>query len=377
VRVTVDFTPSIQGHVGIGRYTGELTRALLSTQRDCEIKLFYADPESRTPGPPFDTLPRTVLSLPNKLWRMAILLCSYCPIPLDRLVGKSDIFHATDHLLPPLRLTRSVFTLYDLTCITHPETHLPLNRYFSQLMMPRFLRAAHKIIAISECTKQDAVRLYGIEETKITVIHGGVDSYFSPASPEAAAAVRLRYNLPERYILYVGTIEPRKNLITLLEAYRALRNRETGVKLVIVGKKGWRYENFFEKLEEIGLEDDVVFPGFVPDQDLPAVYTMADVFAFPSLYEGFGLPVLEAMACGTPVVCSNTSSLPEVAGKAAVLVSPQDVRGWREALDRILTSDELRADLRQHGLRQAAGFTWESAARKTCDAYREVYGYCD
>jgi glycosyltransferase involved in cell wall biosynthesis len=244
-------------------------------------------------------------------------------------------------------------------------------------MMPRFLRAAHKIIAISECTKQDAVRLYGIEETKITVIHGGVDSYFSPASPEAAAAVRLRYNLPERYILYVGTIEPRKNLITLLEAYRALRNRETGVKLVIVGKKGWRYENFFEKLEEIGLEDDVVFPGFVPDQDLPAVYTMADVFAFPSLYEGFGLPVLEAMACGTPVVCSNTSSLPEVAGKAAVLVSPQDVRGWREALDRILTSDELRADLRQHGLRQAAGFTWESAARKTCDAYREVYGYCD
>jgi glycosyltransferase involved in cell wall biosynthesis len=239
-------------------------------------------------------------------------------------------------------------------------------------MLPRFLRDADKIIAISECTKKDAIRLYGIEEAKIRVIHGGVNPFFRPVSPDTAEAVRHRYNLPNHYILYVGTIEPRKNLVTLLEAYRALRNRDAEIKLVIAGRKGWRQEEFFRKLLKTGLEHDIVFTGFVPDQDLPAVYTMADVFAFPSLYEGFGLPVLEAMACGTPVVCSNTSRLPEVAGNAAVLVSPQDVRGWIEALNKILKSDELRTDLHQRGLRQAAGFTWESTARKTCDVYRQV-----
>jgi glycosyltransferase involved in cell wall biosynthesis len=295
---------------------------------------------------------------------------------MNQLVGDCNLFHATDHLLPPLRKLRSVFTLYDLTCIIHPETHLPLNRYFLKLMIPRFLCAAHTIIAISECTKRDVVRVYGLDEKKIRVIHGGVSPSFRPSPPEAMAGIRLRYSLPERYILSVGTIEPRKNLVTLLEAYRVLRDRGASVKLVIVGKKGWRYESFFQRLHEIGLENEVVFPGFIPDEDLPAVYTMADTFVFPSLYEGFGLPVLEAMACGAPVICSNTSSLPEVTGDGAVLVPPHDVRGWIEALEQVLNNEAFRADLSQCGLRQAARFTWQSTARKTYEVYREVYAYC-
>jgi len=239
-------------------------------------------------------------------------------------------------------------------------------------MMPRFLQAADAVIAISESTRRDAIRLYGMDEEKIRVIYEGVSPRFCVASPEAISVVRQKHSLPESFILSVGTIEPRKNLTSLLGAYRALKNQGAEWKLVIVGKKGWLYEGFFSRLRELGLENEVIFPGFVPDEDLPAFYSAADLFVFPSLYEGFGLPVLEAMACGAPVITSNTSSLPEVAGEAALLVDPTSVEELAGGMRRVLESKELRDELRAKGPKQAAKFRWENAARETLSVYEAV-----
>lgn len=186
--------------------------------------------------------------------------------------------------------------------------------------------------------------------------------------------LRQKYALPDRFILSVGTIEPRKNLSTLLEAYHTLRQSDPELGLVIAGRRGWRSAGFFQRLQALGLTTEVHLLGPVPDADLPALYGAAAVFAYPSLYEGFGLPPLEAMACGTPVVASNTSSLPEVIGDAGLLVAPHDVAGLAASIKMALSNTALRADLRARGLMQAVRFTWEAAARATLQVYQRVRG---
>jgi len=375
MHVTIDYTPAIQQHAGIGRYADELTRALIALQPGDDWHLFYVDPENRVPAPPLDKLARTTLRQSNKRWRLSVLLNTCSQRAMDqRLHSHGGLFHATDHLLPPLAHTCSVFTLHDLTVLKFPTAHTQLNRRFLRLMLPHFLRTADVVIADSHCTKQDALQLYGLSTDHVRVVHLGVDEHFMPASAVSAQAVRKRYQLPGRFILVVSTIEPRKNLIVLLEAYQALRQQNPEIQLVIAGKRGWHSEPFFKRLQELGLTEQVKRLGYVPDEDLPALYSLAEVFAFPSLYEGFGLPVLEAMACGTPVVCSNTSSLPEVAGEAAIQIAPTDVREWTQALEQISRDAERRTDLRERGFRQAARFTWEATARQTYTIYQEVYG---
>ena len=237
-------------------------------------------------------------------------------------------------------------------------------------MMPRFLREAHAVIAVSECTKRDAVNLYGIPADKIRVIYEGVDPKFRPVTDAAKLnAVRAKYRLPDRFILHVGTIEPRKNLPLLFEVVA-----QTGQPLVVAGKLGWLTDPILAKVKELGVEDRVAFPGFVADEDLPALISAAAVLAMPSKYEGFGLPVLEAMACGTPVVASNAASLPEVGGGAVLYAWPDDVRTWTRLLELVLSDAELCGSLRERGLRQAAKFRWDTMAQETLDVYREVGG---
>ena len=373
MRVTIDYTPAIQQHAGIGRYADELARALIALYPRDEWRLFYVDPEQRVPSSPLDTLPRRALRQSSKPWRLRVLLSIYLQRSQDRTIGKTELFHATDHLLPRLSHTRSVFTLHDLTALTFPATHTQLNRRFLQWMLPYFLRDADLIIADSASTQRDALRLYNLPAERIRVVHLGVDRRFQPAASDTQAQTRARYHLPDRFILSVGTLEPRKNLITLLEACHALHADGSDVALVIAGGRGWHSEPFFERLRALGLEDAVQLLGRVPDEDLPALYTLAEVFAFPSLYEGFGLPVLEAMACGTPVVCSSTSSLPEVAGEAAIQIFPTAVREWTQALKQIGGNAAVRADLRERGIKQAARFTWENTARQTYAVYQEVH----
>jgi glycosyltransferase involved in cell wall biosynthesis len=372
MRICLDISPAVHHRAGLGRYAQELTTALVATDQQNEYVAFYQHPRDAEVDAPLDRLPRLTSDLDTKPWRFSALLAYFLRIPQDRMFPGIDLFHATDHLLPRLHGIKTVFTLHDLIYCVHPETHKPLNRWFLTLMMPRFLRMADAVIAISENTRQDAVRFYHLEEDKIHVVYEGVNPSFRPAPAGAIAEIRRLYSLPDRFILYLGTIEPRKNLITLLEAYRHLLRGDSELRLVIAGKKGWLYTGFFERMREWGLEEQVLFPGFIPEADLPALYSAADLFVFPSLYEGFGLPILEAMACGTAVVSSNTSSLPEIVGDAALTVDPQDTGAWVTALTEVLGNEQLREELRTKGLQQARKFSWEKTARETLEVYRKV-----
>ncbi|MGB3903440.1 MAG: glycosyltransferase family 1 protein [Anaerolineae bacterium] len=372
MRICVNASPAVHHIAGLGRYTQELMAALLAIDSENDYVAFYNRPGEAQVDPPLDRISHLTTNLATKPWRMTALIGHLARIPQDRLFPEVDLFHATDHLLPRLARVRSVFTLHDLVFRFYPETHKLLNRWFLTLMMPRFLEAADAVIAVSEWTKKDAIELYGLDEDKVSVIYEGVNPRFRPASAERISALRHKYGILEKFILSVGTIEPRKNLTSLLEAYHSVRNGRRDLKLVIVGKKGWLYEGFFRRLRELGLENEVIFPGFVPDEDLPSLYSAADLFVFPSLYEGFGLPVLEAMACGAPVVTSNTSSLPEVAGEAALLIDPRSLQALARAMRDVLGNKTLRDDLRARGPKHAAKFTWETAAHGTLAIYRSL-----
>jgi glycosyltransferase involved in cell wall biosynthesis len=275
-----------------------------------------------------------------------------------------------------LNATKSVFTLHDSAFRIFPETHTVYNRWFLKIMMPRFLKAADAVIAVSNSTKRDAEYFYQVNSEKIHIVHQGVGPQFKPELDQGKLAfIRQTYGLPERYLLYVGSIEPRKNLAGLIEVFSHIKEKD--IKLVIAGRKGWRYRSIFEHLETLELEEKVILTGYVPDDDLPALYSNAEAFVFPSLYEGFGLPLLEAMACGAPVVSSNTSSLPETAGEAAILIAPQDDQSWVNALNDISSNPHLREELRQKGFRRVKDFSWDIAAQKTLAIYHEIYeGFC-
>ena len=331
MRVTVDLTPAVQGHAGLGRFAGELARTLMSSSPpDEEISAFYVDSQRRRPPAPLDRLPATAHATGNKAWR-ARVACAYAAHRgQDRYVGSPDVFLATDHLLPRLSAAASVLLLADVTFLTHPHAHSIMNRGYLRVMMPHFIRAASAVITISACSMREAARQYPSIENKASVVYPGVTPGFQPVrNPEALREIRTRLGLPERFILYLGTIEPRKNLSTLVDAFAQMKRRDVG--LVVAGKTGWLSQPLFEKVSALGMGHLIVFPGFVADEDLPALYSAADAFVFPSIYEGFGLPVLEAMACGAPVICSSSSSLPEVAGNAAILLPPRDIRAWTGA----------------------------------------------
>jgi len=371
-RWCIDLSAAAHERAGLGRYAASLARAILS--EGVRLSAFVNDVRgSRLPGPLGD-LPTFSAGMPRRRWRLRAAV-SYLGLPgPDRVFAGIDLFHATEHLLPRLAHVRSVFTLHDLAYLRVPQHHLPRNRIYLRAMMPRFLRRADRIIAVSEYTRRDAIDAYQIDPGKIAVVPEGVDERFTPGLPrERLADVRRRYGLPERFVLCVGTIEPRKNLPTLLRAYAAmLRSGASDVGLVIAGGEGWLVRPFFEELRSLGLEDRVVLTGHVPDDDLPALLTASTVFAFPSEFEGFGLPPLEAMACGVPVVSSNAASLPEVVGDAGLLLPPHDVGSWTTSLRRLLDDADLRARLRKRGLVQAGRFSWANAARQTLEVYRSV-----
>jgi glycosyltransferase involved in cell wall biosynthesis len=238
--------------------------------------------------------------------------------------------------------------------------------------MPLYCRRADAIITVSECSKRDIVKHYGLDAEKISVIHEAAAPEFAPAQAQAVEAVRRRYGLPDRFLIHVGTIEPRKNLTRLVEALRRLRDGGWVIPLVLTGARGWLYDEFFRRLEELEVRDAVHLTGYVPTADLPALCGAATMAVVSSVYEGFGLPVLEAMACGTPVVSSSASSLPEIGGQAARYFDPYDVGAMAEAIRGVWTDGELRMEMRRQGLAQAARFSWERAAEKTLAVYEST-----
>jgi len=303
------------------------------------------------------------------------------PIPVEWFTGPVDIFHSTDFVLPPVRQARTILTVHDLTFMRLPQCAKAGLRAYLNKVVPRSIERADLVLADSQSTKNDLIDLLGVSPDKIEVVYAGVERRFRPMEGEIALQrVKKRYELDFPFILSLGTLEPRKNFTGLIEAYALMRSSragfhtcqgkgDRGLKLVIAGVKGWLYDEIFARVEELGLENEVIFPGFITDEDLPALYNLAELFVFPSLYEGFGLPPLEAMACGTPVVTSDRPSLPEIVGDAGLLVEATDNQELAKAMERVLTDEYLRREMREKGLKQAEKFTWEAAAGKLLDVY--------
>jgi len=283
------------------------------------------------------------------------------------VISDADVVHVPWVAAPPHGRVPLVVTVLDLVFLLFPEYLNRKTRWMARMGLHRARRQASAFISISQHTADDLMRLTGLPNQKIHVIPLAAEAYFRPV-PDAQ--IRERYKLDAPFVLYVGTLEPRKNLITLVRAFAALDY--PGLKLVLAGKKGWMCQDLFTAVEKLGLTERVVFTGFVPDADLPALFSAAQVFAYPSLYEGFGLPVLEAMQCGTPVITTNVSSLPEMAGDAALLVAPDDVRGLTNALRRVLMEPGLREELRGRGLERSRCFSWRKTAERTAEVYRQV-----
>lgn len=374
MRITLDISPYLHKHAGLGRYAGELLQAMRRLAPEHEYLGLYHGTRGLKPDGALADLETFRVPMGAKPWRMSVLLAYYARRNMDQSLPPSDIFHGTDHLLPPLKNSRTVFTIHDIIFRFLPQYHLPLNRWFLDLMLPKFMQRANVVIAVSENTRRDVARLMQVPADKVVVIYEGVNDQFRPINdPARWELVRRKYNLPARYILFFSTIEPRKNLVTLLEAYAQLRKQMADAPpLVVMGRKGWLYEDTLKRITELGLAQDVVLTDWVESEDVPVVLSLTEVFVFPSLYEGFGLTPLEAMACGAPVISSNASSLPEVIGDAGILLDPHDVGGFANAMLQVLSDDARRRELRARGLQQAAKFTWERAARETLAVYKRL-----
>lgn len=319
-------------------------------------------------------LPRTVDALRTR-WPThhpaARVLWEQLAQPLIlRRIG-ADLVHGPVYVVPLGTSLPTVVTIHDLSFLRFPHFFRPANRLYLGLFTRLSARRAQRILAVSEHTAQETVRLLGIPRSKIRVVYHGVDPVFRPLPAEKVAAFRARQGLPDRFILYVGTLEPRKNLVRLIQAFAHIPPADCPA-LVLAGARGWYDEGIFAAVEQLNLQDRVLLPGYIPNEELPLWYNAARVFAYPSLYEGFGMPVLEALACGTPVLTSATSALPEAAGDGALLVDPTDADAIADGLHRLLTDESLRETLRQRGLAHAARFSWAHTAEETVALYREA-----
>jgi glycosyltransferase involved in cell wall biosynthesis len=367
----IDVSSAVHAKAGIGRYAGSLAQALVDREPG-RFALFYNRTRGTEPPAGLAGVPARTVPAGYKPWRMAVWLGHLAGLSFHRLVPAAGLFHATEHLLPPLRGVPTVLTVHDMIFKLFPEHQKRLNYWYLNATMPLYCRRAGAIITVSEASKRDMVAYYGLDPARITVIHEAASPEFVPAPAGQVDRARQRYGLPERFALVVGTIEPRKNLVRLLEAMQRLRDQGLVVPLVVVGSKGWLYDELFRKLEGMALCRDVYFPGYVPSADLPLLYNAATLVAMPSVYEGFGLPILEAMACGTPVVSSNASCLPEIGGPAARYFDPYDTGAMAEAVRAVWTGAELREEMRAQGLVQAARFSWARAAEQTLAVYDAV-----
>ena len=377
MRIGIDYTAAVRQGAGIGRYTRELVRALAELDRDNDYALFAAASGHRLLAKNWPPNFRT-RSVPLSDRALAILWHRLrLPLWVELATGPVDIFHSPDFVLPPVRRAKTVLTVHDLSFIRYPQcADANLRAYLNQVV-PRAVHQADLILADSQNTEGDLVELLGVEADKIEVLYPGVEDRFHPIEDQALLEeVRKRYNLPYQFVLGLGTLQPRKNFMRLIEAYSLLVSRHHALQLVIAGGKGWLYNEIFATVERLGLEEKVVFPGFVADEDLPALYNLTDLFVFPSLYEGFGIPPLEAMACGTPVITSDASSLPEVVGEAGLMVEAKDVEALAGAMKRILEDNALRERMIAKGAEQASKFTWGGAAFRLLSLYETLGEKC-
>jgi len=365
--IVLDARTATDHFPGIGRYVVNLASALKRITPDLDLTLLRdpATPAQRLMLPDLPTLDCAVS--PFKLsqqWQVRSILRR----------SKATLYHSAYYLMPYIPGVPSIVTCYDLIPLIYPQYFTAVQRLIFRTAHWLALRTARVTLAISESTKNDLVRFFQVDPQRIVVTPLAADAHFQPPSRAAIDRARQQHALPDRYLLYFGSNKPHKNVPRLVEAFaRAnLQFPASNFQLVIAGHWDERYPQAKALVEQLGLRDTVRFIGPVQDADLPALYGGAEVFVFPSQYEGFGFPVLEAMACGAAVVCGNRSSLPEVAGDAALLCDPTDVAALARAIEQALTDRDLNAALRQRGLARAAQFTWEQTAQHTLEVYQAL-----
>jgi glycosyltransferase involved in cell wall biosynthesis len=379
MRIAIDYSAAVNQRAGVGRLVRNQVLALAEVDHDNEYQLVYARPNRGSPPPQFPrarNFSRREIGVRER-WLTILWHRAKVPLAAEWLSGPVDLYHSPDFVLPPLRHARGVLTVHDLAFLMRPECADARLRAYLEEVVPRSVQRADFIIADSENTRNDLVVLLGVPPGSVSVVPGGVEERFAPVTdPEALRQARQRLRVGDApFVLAIGVIEPRKNLNRLMDAFRLLKERRLGppdLKLVLAGGRGWLVDGILAHHAASPVRDDILWPGFVPETMLPAVYSAASVLAFPSLYEGFGLPILEAMACGTPVVASRASCLPEVAEGAAIMVDPDDAEDLAGALEQALCNPELRAQLITKGRQRAAEYTWQRAAHALLDVYRRV-----
>ncbi len=357
---------------GIENYILNLVLNLNAVDKENEYVLFCGDKKK---------LPGEFLAL-NKNFRLHVskfptssrvlrLIWDNVYLMYAILKERIDVFHAP-FVAPMLKVCPTVLTVHDLAYLYFPDSYTYTYKLFLKVFLTRSIKIADKIIAVSNNTKSDVVKHFGVPESKIEVIYESADVFFK-VDKSKVHEVREKYGINKDFILGLGLISPRKNFSTLLKAFKKLLHKGVDVQLVIVGGKGWLYNQVLKLVSDLNIGSKVVFTGYVPKEDLLYLYNCAKMFVYPSLYEGFGIPILEAMACGCPVIASNTSSIPEVCGDAAILVNPLDVDEICERMLTLLKDVSLRESLIERGLRQASKFSWIKTAERTMELYKNVY----
>ena len=371
MRIAFDGTTLTPGRTGVGYYTEHLLQHLArEAERTGDELVVISNQGIDTAFPlPKHVRVYSARQLPVRIGWMQLLAARV----LTDL--QPDVAHFTNGMIPPGSPVPTVVTVHDMSLRLHPRCHPFRRLLINRPLVTVAIRNATAMVTVSNSARRDLLRLYGIPPDRVAVVHEAAAPIFQAIRDiEHLERVRRRYSLPERFVLYVGAIEPRKNLRRLVQAFARARARGVPHHLVCVGPYGWSSRNLVRVIERLDLNEVVQFAGYVPLHDLPAIYNLGELFVFPSVYEGFGLPVVEAMACGTPVITSNTSSLDEIASGAAETIDPYDVDAMAEALVRLLTTADRRRELALRGLERAKRFSWTHTAREMLAIYQRASG---
>jgi glycosyltransferase involved in cell wall biosynthesis len=369
MKIAIDIREAGQGKTGKGWYTFNLVNELLKIDTKNHY-LLYTDSDQN----PFGSHKNAIIKkIEAKSWKWHLKTLK------DLQNEKVDLFFApTSYIIPAFlpKSIKSAITVHDLVAFLYPTTHNTKATLIERLTLKRALKKAHIIFAVSENTKKDLLKRFKFLDAANKKIYltpcAPSDFFKKEIKPHELEEVQKKLKLPNNYILAVGTLEPRKNFTTLIKSFVIIKRKHPEYKLVIVGKKGWKYEQIEQTLKHYKMEKEVIFTGYLSDDELQKVYALATVFVFPSLYEGFGIPPLEAMSCGCPVVSSNVASLPEVVGEAGLLIDPKNAFKMAEAISSLIVNDHVRLTLIERGKQQANKFNWSDSAHKALNAFNEL-----
>ncbi len=369
MKVCIDIQAAIAQRAGVGRYTKLLVEHLGNLRGDDELFLFYFD--FKRQGVPFaveGATQRTVRRVPGRVIQKAWKTIGWPPF--ERFAGKADVYHFPNFILPPLDSGKTVVTIHDVSFLRHPETTEPRNLQYLTSKIRDTVQRADAIITDSEFSAREIGELLGVPRERLHPIHLGLAPGFRRPDDAEIEDMRRRFNLHTPYLLTVGTLEPRKNVPFLVEIFEKLTNFNGD--LVIAGMKGWKVEPILHRIHNSSCANRIRFLEYVDEDLLPALYAGAKLFVFPSIYEGFGFPPLEAMACGTPVISSSAGSLPEVLGQSALMLDDFDLHHWVEEVRGLFSDGQRAKQLVDNGLEQVKVFSWEEAAKQTWEVYRSV-----